>query len=85
MREPQRHISPWFENDELIVVFNILSKSQSAKMMLGFFPPNSNESFLNIGAATRAISAPVFVPPVKEIMGIFGCAVMAEPTLCPYP
>src|SRR5688572_10120244 len=70
--DPQRQISPWLENEELTEVFTALSKSQSAKIMLGFFPPSSSDNFLNIGAATLDISAPVFVPPVNEITGIPG-------------
>jgi hypothetical protein len=46
--------------------------SASANTIVGFLPPSSSESFLNFGAATRAISAPVFVPPVNEIAVIFG-------------
>jgi hypothetical protein len=48
-------------------VFNALSKSQSAKMMFGFFPPSSSEIFLNMGAAVAAILFPVTVPPVNEM------------------
>jgi hypothetical protein len=54
-------------------------------MILGFFPPSSSESFLNIGAAVAAIAAPVFVPPVKEIALISGCSTMACPALPPSP
>ena len=54
-------------------------------MMFGFFPPNSKESFLNLGAAILAISAPVFVPPVKEMALIFGCSIIAWPTSGPNP
>ena len=36
-------------------VRNILLQLQSAKMRLGFFPPNSKDNFLNMGAATEAI------------------------------
>src|SRR4051812_3612103 len=53
--------------------------------MFGFLPPSSSDNFLNIGAATLEISAPVFVPPVKEITGIPGCTVMALPTFGPVP
>ena len=37
--------------------------------IFGFFPPNSKESFLNIGAVTEAICFPVSVPPVKDTIG----------------
>ena len=54
-------------------------------MIFGFFPPISSATFLNSGAQTLAISAPVFVPPVNERVPIFGCAAMAEPTFGPDP
>src|SRR5215213_3295254 len=53
--------------------------------MFGFFPPSSSDSFLNIGAAIRAISSPVFVPPVKEIAFTSRWATMADPTFGPRP
>jgi hypothetical protein len=49
-----------------------LSKSASEKMIFGFFPPNSKETFLNIGDVTVAICFPVTVPPVKETIGTSG-------------
>src|SRR5438045_9251504 len=61
------------------------SWSASAKMMLGFFPPSSRETFLNIGAQVSATLRPVRVPPVNEIVLIFGCAVIAAPTFGPVP
>src|SRR5690606_26533119 len=54
-------------------------------MRFGFFPPNSNDSFLNIGAAVRAMFSPVLVPPVKEIAFIFLCSTMACPAEGPVP
>src|SRR6266446_7786223 len=54
-------------------------------MMFGFFPPSSNVTFLNIGAHASATFFPVTVPPVKEIVLIFGCAVIAAPTFGPVP
>src|SRR3979490_259881 len=54
-------------------------------MMFGFFPPSSSETFLNIGAQVSATLRPVTVPPVNEIVPIFGWAVIGEPTLGPVP
>src|SRR5947208_11545149 len=54
-------------------------------MMLGFLPPSSSEIFLNNGAAASATFLPVTVPPVNEMVLIFGCAVIAEPTFGPVP
>src|SRR5256886_10244196 len=54
-------------------------------MMFGFFPPSSRETFLNNGAAASATFFPVTVPPVNEIVLIFGCSVIAAPTFGPVP
>ena len=72
-------------NELFTVVLIALSISASAKMMFGFFPPNSKLTFLNIGPATLAMCLPVTVPPVNEIALIFGCSTMAWPTLPPNP
>src|SRR5436853_6497816 len=61
------------------------SRSASAKMMFGFFPPSSSETFLNNGAHASATLRPVTVPPVNGIVVIFGCAVIAAPTFGPVP
>ena len=85
MREPHKQISPWLLKAAVTEVFTVSSKLQSAKMMLGFFPPSSSDNFLNIGAAVRAIHSPVLVPPVKLMAGICGCCTMAAPTFGPKP
>ena len=54
-------------------------------MRVGFLPPSSSESFLNIGAAVAAMRAPVVVPPVKLMALIPGWVTMASPTLGPVP
>ena len=53
--------------------------------MFGFFPPNSKDNFLNIGAATFAICAPVAVPPVKLMAFMSSCSIMACPVEPPKP
>src|SRR5947207_7273428 len=54
-------------------------------MMFGFFPPSSSETFLNNGAHVSATFLPVTVPPVNEIVLIFGFTVIAAPTFGPVP
>src|SRR6266576_1958719 len=61
------------------------SRSASAKMIFGFLPPSSSETFLNNGAHASATFFPVAVPPVNEMVLIFGCAVIAAPTFGPVP
>ena len=43
MREPQRQISPWFQKLDRIDVAIASSRSASAKITFGFFPPSSSE------------------------------------------
>mmetsp|Transcript_20157 Transcript_20157/g.71283 ORF Transcript_20157/g.71283 Transcript_20157/m.71283 type:complete len:269 (+) Transcript_20157:554-1360(+) len=85
MREPARHTWPWLRKAERTVPAMVFSKSQSAKTMVGFLPPSSSDSFLNMGAAVRATWRPVTVPPVKEIIRMSSCATMAAPTSAPSP
>ena len=44
----QRHTSPWLVYADLTQPCTALSKSQSAKTIAGFLPPNSNESFFTL-------------------------------------
>src|SRR5437762_14387203 len=53
--------------------------------MFGFLPPSSSETFLKSGTHACATLLPVAVPPVKEMVLIFGCAVIAAPTFGPVP
>src|SRR5881394_417877 len=84
-REPHRQICPWFANDERTLPAIAASRSASAKTMFGFLPPSSSETFLNRGAHASATLQPVTVPPVNEMVLIFGCAVIAAPTFGPVP
>src|SRR5260370_24810407 len=85
MREPHKQTWPWFANDDRTVPAMAASRSESAKTMFGFWPPSSSETFLNNGAAASATFLPVTVPPVNEMVLIFGCAVIAAPTFGPVP
>src|SRR5204863_9762097 len=84
-RDPHKHTCPWFANDDRTLPVIAASRSASAKMMLGFFPPSSSDTFLNNDAHASATLRPVAVPPVNEMVLIFGCAVIAEPTFGPVP
>src|SRR6266700_8151076 len=84
-RDPHKQICPWLANEERTLPEIAASRSASAKMMLGFLPPSSRETFLNNGAQASATLRPVTVPPVNEIVLIFGCVVIAPPTFGPVP
>src|SRR5207302_11347079 len=57
-----------------------LSISESAKTMLGDFPPNSSVTRFMVSAALRIISLPTAVDPVKAILSIPGWRTIALPT-----
>src|SRR5712691_4877423 len=80
-REPHRQIWPWFANEDRTLPAMAASRSASAKMIFGFFPPSSSETFLNNGAHASATLRPVTVPPVNEIVLIFGYAVIGVSSL----
>src|SRR5205809_6353767 len=63
----------------------ILSQSASAKMIFGFFPPNSNESFLNFGAAIEAMRSPALVLPVNDMALTAEWETIASPAAGPVP
>src|SRR6266404_7160344 len=84
-RDPHRQTWPWFANEERTLPAMAASRSASAKIIFGFLPPSSSESFLNNGAAASATFLPVTVPPVNEMVLIFGCDVIAAPTFGPVP
>src|SRR6185312_1877324 len=85
-REPHRQISPWLEKPERTITSRLASpRSASANTIAGFLPPISSETFLNVLAASAAITAPVRVEPVNDTALIFGCSTIAWPTLGPSP
>lgn len=60
-------------------------KSASSKMIAGFLPPSSRESFLQCGALFSMIRWAVRVLPVKEMRGTSGWQTRASPALAPVP
>src|SRR6185312_2270230 len=85
MREPQKQISPWLVKAARRLSVRASSQSASANTSTGFLPPSSRDSFLNLGAAREAISAPVLVPPVKDTAFTPACSTTPTPTLGPRP
>lgn len=61
------------------------SKLASSKMIAGFLPPSSKESFLQYKADLWMICWPVSVLPVKEIRDTAGWETRASPALGPLP
>src|SRR5262245_28169610 len=61
------------------------SKSASAKLMLGDFPPSSKEIRLISREASSITREPTAVEPVKEILRTSGCVTSASPTAVPAP
>src|SRR5699024_2054475 len=79
IRSPQKQTSPWLMKLALIVVSITSSKSESAKTMLGFFPPISNDTFFKLSAADFMIAFPVLASPVNVIASTSGCLDIASP------
>src|SRR5712692_4412736 len=65
MRDPHRQICPWFWNAARAVCATASSRSASAKIRFGFFPPISSDALTNLSAVRAAISRPTRVDPVK--------------------
>ncbi len=64
----------------VIAPLTALSISESAKTMLGDFPPSSSVMRFTVSAALRMISWPTAVEPVKAILSMPGCFTIARPT-----
>src|SRR5690606_27086729 len=60
------------------------SRSASAKMMLGDFPPSSSDRRLMLPADALMIDRPVSVEPVNAILSTSSCAARSAPA-SPYP
>src|SRR5258708_7776693 len=64
----------------VIAPFTALSTSESAKTMLGDFPPSSSVMRFTVSAALLMISWPTAVEPVNAILSMPGCCTIALPT-----
>ena len=62
-----------------------VSKSASAKTMLGLFPPSSSATFFMLPAAPRIRARPASMPPVREMRSTSGLSASAWPTRPPGP
>jgi hypothetical protein len=71
--------------DGVSVAASALSRSASAKTMLGDFPPSSSATLRRPSAARFMTRIPVRVSPVKAIMSTPACPTSASPTLTPDP
>src|SRR5690606_28105186 len=60
-------------------------RSASSRLIFADLPPNSCATRLMVGAASRAISMPARVLPVKDTMSMPGWALSALPTPAPSP
>lgn len=70
---------------DLTVVGTHSSRFASSKMIAGFLPPSSSESFLQWGALSCVIRSAVGWLPVKEMRGTSGWDTRASPALGPVP
>ena len=62
-----------------------VSRSASAKTMLGFLPPSSRATFFTVPAAAAITARPVARPPVNDTRSTRGSATSGPPTSGPVP
>ena len=62
-----------------------VSRSASAKTMLGFLPPSSSATFFTVPDAVAMIRLPVPSPPVKETRSTRGSSLSGAPAFGPSP
>src|SRR5882672_3793842 len=67
------------------VASSAASQSQSAKMICGFLPPSSIDTFLSVCADLATACLPTLVDPVKDNMSTSGCVTSTSPTTLPVP
>ena len=75
----------WLAKLDLTVVGMHSARLASSKIMAGFLPPSSRESFLQWGALSCVMRSAVGWLPVKEMRGTSGWDTRASPTLGPVP
>src|ERR1700744_34017 len=86
MREPQTQACPeWTKvpNADIGIAFFSFA---SSKISTGDLPPSSRVTLLRLlSAAACTIARPTSVEPVNATFSTSGCAVIAAPTVWPYP
>src|ERR1700692_4193170 len=85
MRDGALHDCPELLNMCITPPVTALVRSAPSRMTFGDLPPNSWLTRLTVGRARLATPTRAGVEPVKEIMSIFGCSLMAAPTSGPRP
>src|SRR5205814_4776098 len=85
IRDGALHDCPELLNMCITPPATALLRSASSRITFGDLPPNSWLTRLTVGAARLATSMPARVEPVKELMSMLGCSLMAAPTSGPSP
>ena len=81
---PARHTCPALSN-WFTACFTAASRSVSAKIRNGAFPPSSRETGVRFAPADAATSLPVATDPVNATRPTSGCATSAAPASSPIP
>ncbi len=84
-RAPAEHTWPECRKTAVIAMSSAVSRSASAKTMLGFLPPSSSATFFTVPDAAAMIRLPVPRPPVNETRSTRGSSLRAAPALGPSP
>jgi hypothetical protein len=86
MRLAAVQLCPWrVKRIEVSAPDTVLSKSQSAKTIIGDLPPSSSVTGMSFSAAARATIFPVSTLPVKVTFRTVGCATSGAPHSGPKP
>ena len=78
--EPAEHTSPWLKKIPIIAHSTAPSRSASAKITFGDFPPNSKPIFFTFVAAQRIRLCPTLVLPVNVIISTSLFSPISVPT-----
>ena len=84
-RLPALQTWPLWTKAAVTALSTTVSKSASAKTMLGLFPPSSSATRLTLIAAPRISDRPASRPPVSEMRSTSGLSPSAWPTRSPGP
>ena len=82
-RAPAEQTWPECRNTAVSAMSSALSRSASAKTMLGFLPPSSSATFFTVPEATAMIRLPVSRPPVNETRSTRGSSLSGAPACGP--
>ena len=83
--EPAQQHWPWLKNIAEAAPAIAASISASGKIIVGDFPPSSNDTFFKLPEAAFVIILPTSVDPVNATLSTIGCSASGAPASSPKP